>query len=76
MAEDELMEEVPVVVIEDEDGNEIDIEFNEEVPLKSLFNLTYPCICVNWLKSDWDRIGKNTICAIDYVELKEFKSNA
>lgn len=58
---------------EDSEGNEIEVEFSEDIPLKSLFELTYPCICVNWIKSDYDRIGKNAICAIDYVELKEFE---
>lgn len=53
---------------EDENG----VEFDEDIPLKSTMNLTYPCICVNWLESCMDRMGKSAICAIDYVELKEF----
>ena len=57
---------------EDENGNEIDVEFDEDIPLKSTIDLTYPCVCVNWIKSDMDRMGKTSICAIDYVELKEF----
>lgn len=54
---------------EDENG----VEFDEDIPLKSTINLTYPCICVNWLESCMDRMGKSAICAIDYVELGEFK---
>lgn len=57
----------------DDYDDEKDIsEIKEDIPLKSLFDLTYPCICVNWFKSGYDRLGENSICAIDYVELKEF----
>jgi hypothetical protein len=58
---------------EDEDGNEIEeCQIFEDKPLKSSIELTYPCICVQWIRSDRDRLGTNSICAIDYVELKEF----
>ena len=59
---------------EDEEGNEIeDYQIYEEVPLKSSFELSYPCICINWIESSYDRMsGNNGICCVDYVELKEF----
>ena len=60
---------------EDENGDEIDIEIDADTPLKSAIDLTYPCVCVNWLESGYDRYSSTGICAIDYVELKDFKPN-
>lgn len=60
---------------EDENGNKIFIKIDEDTPLKSTVNITYPCVCVSWIASGYDRLGSSSICAIDYVELKDFKPN-
>ena len=54
----------------DDDSEEFDYSINK--PFKSLLDLTFPIICVSWMETGYDRMGEMAICAIDYVELKEF----
>lgn len=57
---------------EDDNGDEIDTEFGEDTPLESSLTLTYPCVCVTWIESCYDRTS-GAVCGVDYVQLTEFK---
>ncbi len=69
---------------EDEDGNALDEEGNimpddSSSPEALVFEdwvkeLTYPFLIVYWFASGFDRIGKNSVCVVDFVELKDFKN--
>ena len=54
-----------------EDNEDDDYDFKKS--LKSAIELNYPAICVNWIESGYNRGSKEAICAVDYVELKEFE---
>ena len=68
----------------DEDGNDVDEDGNiipddSSTPESLVFEdwvgeLTYPFLIVYWFASGFDRLGKNSICVLDFVELKDFKN--
>jgi len=67
----------------DENGNDIDEDGNilpddSSSPDKLVFedwvnDLIYPLVVVSWIEAVYDRVGKSTICAVEFVEMEDFE---
>jgi hypothetical protein len=69
----------------DENGNEIDEDGNilpddSSSPEKLVFqdwvkNISFPFVIVSWIDVDYGRGKKNSILAVEFVELKDFEND-